>query len=150
MAYVARDGSVTVSGGSGGDYLPKVIISDSSKPNKNATGTAVLDKQGGIASINITAYGDNYIPGDVSVVCEPKVSEINIPATFLVEVGQIVKKCEVWEGTLPSGFSPNNPDTWPRLPATPREIKIEEGAYNKAIYVVNVQAFCDGSPCPAS
>jgi hypothetical protein len=144
-ATLSAEGQVSaITGGTGGDYLPIVGVIGSG--GSGATATAVMDAQGGIASVTVDSAGSGYT---TLIVGADGVFEDFIAADLLPSFGTETERCVEWGGELPEDYNPEDPDTWPILgdgtnPYFELPVPEEDGLTS----VANVRAFCDCAACP--
>jgi hypothetical protein len=144
-ATLSAEGQVSaITGGTGGDYLPIVGVIGSG--GSGATATAVMDAQGGIASVTVDSAGSGYT---TLIVGADGVFEDFIAADLLPSFGTETERCVEWDGELPEDYDPEDSDTWPILgdgtnPYFELPVPEEDGLTT----VANVRAFCDCAACP--
>lgn len=139
-------GQVTaISGGSAGDYRPTIAFSAPGGGGTTATATCTVDETGGIDAVTVTNAGSLYTAAPTLTITA-KVSGAT-DADLLIRMGAETARCLVWDGTVPGGYDPATPSTYPILPGS--------GYYDLAVptsdgttLVANLRAVCDGSACP--
>lgn len=97
--------------GLGYSSTPTVTISTPGQGGTQATATVTLDERGAVNSVTITNPGAGYTwPPSVTIS-----GSSTIPARIVSRVGTEVKRSYEWSGTIPPGYSQNNPNTWPTV-----------------------------------
>jgi hypothetical protein len=136
---------VSVSGGTAGNYLPTLAFSGGG--GSGATATVTMDETGGLASVTLATAGSAYAAAPALTITA-KVAAGVTAAVIHLHLGTETAKCEVWDGTVPSGYDPATSSTWPTLPsAAPGYLEIAVPASEGTTTVANVRAFCDCSSC---
>jgi hypothetical protein len=143
-ATISNGAVVSVTGGSGGNYLPTGSFSGGSG-GSGATASVALDRQGGLDSIYVGSSGSGYL-GEPRVSIEPKVSGSKA-ATFLIHMGNETQLCSNWNKAIPSGYDPEDSDTWPTLPAGGGYFILDVPTSEGTTSLANVRATCDCSTC---
>lgn len=130
-------GKVTsITGGSGGDYLPEIVIGHPAGGSPSEA-TCTMNASGGIASVTVTVGGSTVYEPAISV--KPKIGNTSVPADLIAHFESETAKCQKWNGSIPEDYDKTDPATWPRFgPFT----------ISSDIRVVSIRSTCDCSECP--
>ena len=138
VATVSGGVVTSISGGAVGNYLPTAIVSGG---GSGAVIALTMDSSGGIASATVTTPGSGYLVTSTLLVAYKTTNSLD-PVLFL-HFGAESNFCDVWDGTTPSGYDPDDNMTWPLLPsAAPQYYEMSSyGAYG-SVRVANVETSC--------
>lgn len=131
----------SISGGSAGNYLFTIGITGGG--GTGAAATCTMDDQGGMASITLTSGGSGY-SATPSPTVVPKVLNEFTPLIH-IHLGTETARCAKFDGILPEGYDPEDPETWPSAPGY-FEIPVPED--DGIVTINNELDFCDCSDCP--
>jgi hypothetical protein len=134
---------ISVTGGSGGDYRPTVSFSGGD--GSGATATVTMNSQGGLTTIVIGSSGSDYV-SEPSVSIQSKTSS-STAVTFFIHMGTESPQCSNWNGSIPSGYNPDDVTTWPTLPAGGTYLTVDVPEYEGTTTIANVRATCDCTGC---
>jgi len=134
---------VSVTGGSGGNYLPTVSFSGGD--GSGAAASVTLDSQGGLATVSVSASGSGYV-SEPSISIQPKVSG-STPSTFFIHMGTEAAKCSSWNGSIPEDYDPEDVNTWPTLPPGGGYLTFSVPSSEGTTTIANIRATCDCVSC---
>ena len=135
-ASVSGGKVISISVGSGGDYLPEIVI-DHPAGGSPSEATCTMNASGGIASVTVTVGGSAVYEPSISVT--PKIGSTPVPADLIAHFESETAKCQKWNGSIPGDYDKADPDTWPRF--GPFSISSD-------IRIVSIRSICDCSECP--
>ena len=126
----------SITGGTGGDYMPKIEISfPTGDPSPEISYT--MSESGGISSVTVIDGGssDNF----PSISITSKISGPVIDADLIPHFETEVSKCQKWNKVVPPEYDETDPETWPSF-----------GPFNisSSIRINYVRSICDCSECP--
>lgn len=137
----------SVAGGSAGNYRPTLTIAAPGGGGTTATATVTLDTTGGIDATTVTLAGTLYV-ATPALTITPMVSG-SVAASLGLHLGTETPRCAEWDGITPSGYDPEDPDTYPILgDGTNPYFELAVPSTDGLATVELVRAFCDCSDCP--
>lgn len=145
VATISAGKVVSVSGGSGGNYLPTVSFSGGD--GDGASAVITLNEQGGIDTIDVESSGSGYV-SEPTVFIEAKSSSAS-DATFFIHMGTETMKCANWNGSIPDGYDPDDINTWPTLPVdSPGYVTVDVPEAEGTTTIVNAKPTFSCQGCP--
>lgn len=143
-ASISDGGVSSISGGSGGAYLPEATILGGG--GSGAIVSLIMDEQGGIAEASLDVSGSGYT-SEPGIAVTPCVT-ISADAIFNLHMGTEIAKCASWNTTIPEGYDPLDSATWPTLPELDGYV-LEVPSTNGTSTITNVIQSCDCGECPS-